>query len=258
MVAKKKDKLTPRFQELTKQYAEKNYSIPELKVEKSNSIYYSMAHLKELMTAMKDYHANGIRIYFGEYNSNQTEGKEGQLGSLLVLTKLNKNGEISDLEFEDQPEFSSRLNSTTTSDITTPNVKKVLTFSNKPLLQMTSLEKIDVIKAGVSKNELEQFKKTAGLDYDQLAKALSVTRVTLINKKGKERFGVALSERIISIADVYAFGYDIFEDEAIFNRWILRPNRALGGLVPFELLDTQYGREEVTDIIGRIAHGIFS
>lgn len=131
-------------------------------------------------------------------------------------------------------------------------------LSGKSLLQMTAFEKIDIIKAGITKKDLEQFKKTAGLDYDQLAKALSVTRVTLINKKGKERFGVALSERIIAIADIYAYGYDVFGEEAIFNRWILKPNRALGGVVPFDLLDTQYGREEVTTIVGRIDYGLFS
>lgn len=131
-------------------------------------------------------------------------------------------------------------------------------LTGKMLPQMTAFEKIDIIKSGVSKNDLEVFKKKAALDYDQLAKALSVTRATLINKKGKEKFAMALSERIIAIADIYSFGYDVFEEEEKFNRWVLRPNRALGGIVPFDLLDTQYGREEVRDIIGRIAHGIFS
>lgn len=131
-------------------------------------------------------------------------------------------------------------------------------LTSKSLLQMTAFEKIDIIKACLSKNDLEQFKKTTGLDYDQLAKALSVTRATLINKKGKEKFGTALSERIIAIADIYSYGYEVFEDEVKFNRWISRPNRALGGIVPFDLLDTQYGREEVRTIIGRIDYGIYS
>lgn len=131
-------------------------------------------------------------------------------------------------------------------------------LTGKSLLQMTAFEKIDIIKAGITKKDLEQFKKTAALDYDQLAKALSVTRATLINKKGRERFGTGLSERIISIADIYAYGYEVFGDEAICNRWMLRPNRALGGLIPFDLLETQYGREEVRTIIGRIDYGVYS
>lgn len=131
-------------------------------------------------------------------------------------------------------------------------------LSGKSLLQMTAYEKIALIKEGVSKKDLEQFKKTAALDYDQLAKALSVTRATLINKKGKEKFGAALSERLVAIADIYSYGYEVFEEEAKFNHWILHLNRALGGVVPFDLLDTQYGREEVRIIIGRIDYGIYS
>lgn len=150
-----------------------------------------------------------------------------------------------------------KLNEVMVPYLKTPVLKAGL-FFNSSLSQMTGFEKIDIIRNGVSKKELEEIKETAALDYDQLAQALSVTRATLINKKGKEKFGTALSERIVSVADIYAYGYEVFEDEVAFNRWILKPNRALGGMVPFDLLDTQYGREEVREVIGRIDYGLFS
>lgn len=131
-------------------------------------------------------------------------------------------------------------------------------FFNNSFQGMGAFEKINLIKAGISKKELEEIKKTAGLDYDQLAEVLSVTRATLINKKGKDKFGGPLSERIIGVADVYAYGYEVFEDKAAFNRWVHMPNRALGGIVPYSLLDNQYGREEVKNIIGRISYGVYS
>ena len=40
----------------------------------------------------------------------------------------------------------------------------------------------------ISKKYLEVFKKSTALDYDSLAEALSVTRSTLINKKGNEKW----------------------------------------------------------------------
>ena len=131
-------------------------------------------------------------------------------------------------------------------------------FFNSSFSGMGPFEKMNLIKAGVSKKDLEEIKNTAGLDYDQLAQVLSVTRATLINKKGKEKFAAPLSERIIGVADVYAYGYEVFEDKAAFNRWVHTPNRALGGMVPYQLLDNQYGREEVKNIIGRIAWGVYS
>lgn len=128
----------------------------------------------------------------------------------------------------------------------------------RPENQMTGFQKIDMIRQGITKNDFERFKDKTGLDYDQLANALSVARATLINKKGAEKFNQTLSERIIGLADLYSYGYEVFEDIDRFNHWIFRPNQALGGLRPFDFLDTQFGREEVKNLIGRIDYGVYS
>ena len=130
--------------------------------------------------------------------------------------------------------------------------------TNIPETQMTDFEKMHVIKDGISKEDLENFKKKAMLDYDKLAKALSVTRATLINKKKQEKFNPLLSERILSLADIYSYGYEVFEDEARFNKWMFSSNRALGGSTPFDLSSNQFGREEIKNLIGRIEHGVYS
>ena len=124
--------------------------------------------------------------------------------------------------------------------------------------QMTAVEKMEAARSGISKTELEQLKEHSGLDYDQLAQLLDVSRATLINKKGNDRFPLTLSERILSLADIYSSGYDVFGDASQFNAWIFEPNKALGGKPPFALLDNQYGREEVRHIIGRIEYGVYS
>jgi putative toxin-antitoxin system antitoxin component (TIGR02293 family) len=124
--------------------------------------------------------------------------------------------------------------------------------------QMTGFEKMDVARMGISKTDLERFKETTGLDYDQLSAALSVARATLINKKGSEKFNQSVSEKIVSLADIYTYGYEVFEDVERFNQWIFRPNRALGGQSPYDILDSQFGREEVRNLIGRIDYGVYS
>lgn len=132
--------------------------------------------------------------------------------------------------------------------------------SKKPvsLHDMSTFEKMEIVKRGVSKRYLESFKKQAELDYDQLAAALSVTRATLINKKGEDTFNDHVSERIISLADLYAFGYDVFEQQERFNQWMFTPNQAIGKQAPFDIIDNYYGREAIRNIIGRIAYGVYS
>ena len=129
---------------------------------------------------------------------------------------------------------------------------------NKPAYQMTSLEKLDKLRHGLDKHDLEKLKSRAELDYDKLSKALLVTRATLINKKGSEKFSPSLTERILSLADIYSYGYDVFDDESHFNQWMFKPNRALGGKAPYDIIDNQFGREEVKNIIGRIDYGVYS
>lgn len=130
--------------------------------------------------------------------------------------------------------------------------------TNKPESHMTPLEKMGIAREGISKKDLESLKEKTALDYDKLAVALSVTRATLINKKGEEKFNSTLSERIIDLAGLYSYGYEVFEDEARFNQWMFRPNRALGGQAPYDVIDNQFGREEVRNIIGRIDYGVYS
>jgi putative toxin-antitoxin system antitoxin component (TIGR02293 family) len=130
--------------------------------------------------------------------------------------------------------------------------------ADKPEAQMMPLEKMSIVRIGVSKKDLEGLKEKTALDYDKLAKALSVTRATLINKKREEKFNASLSERIVGLADIYSYGYEVFEDGERFNQWMFRPNRALGGQAPYDLIDNQFGREEIRNIIGRIEYGVYS
>ncbi|HLV23981.1 MAG TPA: antitoxin Xre/MbcA/ParS toxin-binding domain-containing protein [Moheibacter sp.] len=127
-----------------------------------------------------------------------------------------------------------------------------------PLNDLTSIQKMKIIKKGISKNYLETLKKATSLDYDSLAGALSVTRATLINKKGEQKFSDQISEKIVSLADLYSFGYEVFGNKENFNKWMFIPNQALGGLAPFEIIDNYYGKEEVRNLIGRIAYGVYS
>lgn len=122
----------------------------------------------------------------------------------------------------------------------------------------TATEKMDLAREGVVKSQLVNLKERAGLDYDDLADVLPATRATLLAKKGKEKFSPVVSEAIVSLADIYTYGYRVFGDEQLFNDWIREPLPALGGATPFSLLDNQFGREEVRDLIGRIAYGVYS
>lgn len=127
-----------------------------------------------------------------------------------------------------------------------------------PIHQWSSYKKIETIKEGISKEELENLKEQTGIDYNILSKVLAVTKATLHNKKGKARFDSFISERILLLADIYSYGYTVFKERDKFNKWMKAPNRAIGGETPLSLTETVYGMEEVKNLIGRIDYGVYS
>jgi putative toxin-antitoxin system antitoxin component (TIGR02293 family) len=142
------------------------------------------------------------------------------------------------------------------------NGSKTVVFRNGkvPLAKIHSLDagdKILLIRQGVSKNDLEALKDQSGLDYDTLSTILAVSRATLINKKGAEKFDSATSERILLLADTVAYGQSVFEDKDRFNTWMKDKNKALGDKTPLEMMDTLYGVQEIKKLIGRIEYGVF-
>ncbi len=69
-----------------------------------------------------------------------------------------------------------------------------------------------------------------------------------------------MTRRVGSIIDVlcrtHAMADEVFGDRRKAHAWLHRPNGALSGQVPFSLLDTEAGRQQVEAILGRIAHGV--
>jgi len=134
----------------------------------------------------------------------------------------------------------------------------LLRVVRRPENQLSLMEKMEVVENGISKESLESLKALAGLDYDQLARILNVARATLINKKSPERFNTDLSDKIMSLADIFSYGFQVFEDKDRFRLWIRTPLKALGGKAPGDLLNTSFGREEVRNLIGRMEYGVYS
>lgn len=117
--------------------------------------------------------------------------------------------------------------------------------------------KIDIIRNGITKKQLEAIKSETDLDYRTLSSVLLISRTSLIKKKGDEKFDQSTSERILRFAEFISYGREVFENRERFQAWLRHPATALGGRAPLELLDTLYGIEEVKKELGRIEYGVY-
>ena len=185
----------------------------------------------------------------------QTQYLKAKYVMLSKLKDLKPNAFNEDVEFV---YYGDDLYTEAVLDLTSPpaTIEDLKTQSRSK--RLTAMEKLELARNGVTKIELEQFKEEAALDYDTLAQGLAVGRATLLNLKGDQKFKFAVSEKIVGLIDIYSYGYEVFGNKANFNNWMLSPNKAINGQKPFDLIDNQFGREEVSDLIGRIEHGIYS
>ena len=56
---------------------------------------------------------------------------------------------------------------------------------------------------------------------------------------------------------IYARAVEVFEDEEKAKRWLLKPCRAIGGIIPRDLLGTPAGIRTVEDELERIERSVY-
>jgi putative toxin-antitoxin system antitoxin component (TIGR02293 family) len=194
------------------------------------------------------------------YQTQNNAGKPSTKGAKKIKYPVSKSTTEGARQELNEPEAMFNHATNTKRNFLKPVNDQVILISlkGKPEYKMTSFEKMELSEDGISKKALQNLKDKAQLDYNQLSRVLNVARATLINKKGNEKFSRDVSDKILGLADIYSYGYEVFEDMNRFNEWVFRENLALGGKTPFDLLHNTFGREEVKHLIGRIDYGVYS
>lgn len=66
------------------------------------------------------------------------------------------------------------------------------------------------------------------------------------------------SDRLARLARLLAQAEQALGAQEKARRWLVKPNRALGGRTPLSILDSDAGTLAVERVLGRIEHGIYS
>lgn len=117
---------------------------------------------------------------------------------------------------------------------------------------------LKLARKGISKKSLLALAKKISLTIEEVASVLHISERTLQRYTPQTLVKTEYADRAIELALLYERGIEVLGSERAFGNWIKSPNYALGGEIPFNLLDTRIGFTMVLDILGRIEHGIFS
>ena len=111
------------------------------------------------------------------------------------------------------------------------------------------------IREGFPQGVVEEVMHAAGLTLNELATSLDLSARSLQRRRRQGKLARFESDRLYRLARIIALAKHYLGDDEKGTRWLRRPNRALGGRTPLELIDTELGARAVENVLGRIAFG---
>ena len=131
-----------------------------------------------------------------------------------------------------------------------------LTFQ-KPVRKADDL--VAEVRAGLPASTVNLLADSLSMQRGEVAKRLNIPSRTLSRRLAtKSRLTQDESDRTLRMARVVALANEVLGAEDKASRWMVAPNRALGGQKPFDQLDTELGVRSVEEVLLRIAYGMFS
>ena len=113
----------------------------------------------------------------------------------------------------------------------------------------------NLIVHGLHRDAFTRLKTVLATSGDELSQAVRIPART-VARRGV--FKPDESERILRVASAFQKAIEVLESLDKARRWFSSPKRALGGKTPLEFCDTDLGAGEVTNLLGRIEHGVFT
>jgi len=114
------------------------------------------------------------------------------------------------------------------------------------------------VRAGLPYAALNAVATRYGIPVAALARVIDLPARTLARRKKEGRFSATESDRLARVARAAASAEDVLENRDNAGRWLQKPNRALGGVAPLDLLSSDLGAEQVETVLVRIDYGVYS
>ncbi len=119
------------------------------------------------------------------------------------------------------------------------------------------LEQIETIRTGIATQVFDQLAVALGVGKEALARMLNINPQTLRKRKSRV-LSPSEAEKSLRVARVFKFATEVLEGEDEARYWLNEQIPALGGKRPVDLLDTDVGAQEVTNLLGCIKWDLYA
>lgn len=126
-------------------------------------------------------------------------------------------------------------------------------------LRATSAAELrSAVRKGLPFSAFEAVSKHLEVSPQHITTVLGIPPRTVARRKASKHLTPQESDRLYRLARAVAQAASVLGTIDKARVWLKAPNRALGGDVPLDLLDTDIGSRQVEEVLLRLDYGIFS
>lgn len=140
------------------------------------------------------------------------------------------------------------------------NTLKVILGGNKTLKNPLTgdFDLINLSREGVKKSTLKSLADYLGINMETLSGLLHSSLRNIQRKNDDELLDTLKTEKVLELAAFAQRGIEVIGDKESFAEWLHSPLVALGNKMPLHFLDTSFGIQMVTKVLGRLEQGVYS
>lgn len=117
---------------------------------------------------------------------------------------------------------------------------------------------IDISRAGIKKSTLKSLARYLGVTMETMSGLLHSSYRNIQRKDEDELLDTLKTEKVLELAALAQRGIEVIGDKESFAEWLRSPLISLGNKAPLDFLDTSFGIQMITKILGRLEQGVYS
>lgn len=125
------------------------------------------------------------------------------------------------------------------------------------LAALPALAQVETIRKGVGMQIFEQIAIAIGVGKETLAAKLNINAQTLRKRKSR-KLSAEEAEKSLRAARVFKMASEVLGNDDHAREWLNEKIPALGGRKPLDLLDTDVGGHQVTNLLNCIKWDLYA
>jgi putative toxin-antitoxin system antitoxin component (TIGR02293 family) len=117
---------------------------------------------------------------------------------------------------------------------------------------------INLTREGIKKSTLKSLSSYLGISMETMSRLLHTSHRNIQRKHEEELLDTLKTEKVLELAAFAQRGIEVIGDRQGFIEWLHSPLIVLDNKTPIDFLDTSFGIQMVTKILGRLEQGVYS